>query len=123
MYNSQFEGKPSLLVKIYGMFEIKMFNKEIYYFIVMENLLLGMNTNENKLKIYDLKGSKINRFKFKNEGVLLDTNFKIDRNSEPIAINKDNYRYIESCLKNDCEFLSSKNVNVIDYSVLLIIDY
>jgi len=47
-----------LLSKIFGVFEVK-FNREKRFFIAMENVKLGMNT-EN-IRIYDLKGSLINR--------------------------------------------------------------
>lgn len=78
-------NKPSLLAKIYGMFEVKLLNKEVCYYIVMENLLMNMNPN---VDIYDLKGSQCNRFLKKAGGALLDTNFLIDRNSEPILVEK-----------------------------------
>lgn len=50
----------------------------------------------------------------------MDTNFRIDKNSEPIPVHKDSFRHIDRAFHNDCKFLS--NNNVIDYSVLFIID-
>lgn len=47
----------------------------------MENLFYGIN--KEFISIYDLKGSKINRF-LKDGDVGLDTNFIIDFNSEPL---------------------------------------
>ena len=85
-----FDNKPSLLSKIYGMFEVK--DKTTEYYIVMENLLFGMGDD---LKIYDLKGSETNRWETKKKGVLLDTNFKVDRNSQPIPIFKEHHPYID----------------------------
>ncbi|CAD8192899.1 unnamed protein product [Paramecium octaurelia] len=74
----------------------------------------------SNLLVYDLKGSETNRLEKKKKGVLLDTNFRIDRNSEPIPILKENYRYNDRAFQIDCKFLNKQNV--IDYSLLLIID-
>lgn len=91
MYKHFYESKPSLLSKIFGMFEIRD-RGSTEYFLVMENLYFGMGDSSNLL-VYDLKGSETNRLEKKKKGVLLDTNFRIDRNSEPIPIVKENYRY------------------------------
>ena len=37
--------KPSLLAKIYGLYEIKLYNKDILFCIVMENIMMNMNPN------------------------------------------------------------------------------
>ena len=52
----------------------------------MNNLYFGLNSKD--LKTYDLKGSERNRFiSFPKKGdTLQDTNFKIDRNGEPIPV-------------------------------------
>ena len=71
----------------------------------MENLYNG--TSSDKLT-YDLKGSDIRRFNKKGTGTLLDTNFRIDRNGEPLPINTEyfsNYLYIYIYQK----FISNKN--------------
>lgn len=78
------ESKPSLLTKIFGMFEIRD-RGSVEYYLVMENLLYGMG-DANNLSVYDLKGSETNRWEKKKKGVLLDTNFRIDRNAEPIPL-------------------------------------
>jgi len=83
--------KPSLLSKIYGMFEIRDRGTTEYY-LVMENLFYGMGDPKD-LTVYDLKGSETNRWEKKKKGVLLDTNFRIDRNAEPIPIFKENFRF------------------------------
>ncbi len=44
------EGKPSLLCKVLGMFEVN----ESGYYLEMENLYLGMS---QEVSTYDLKGS------------------------------------------------------------------
>ena len=87
MSKSHFENQPSLLVKIYGMFKIEMKNQN-YFFLAMENLWFGLDM-ENQ-KTYDLKGSAANRFVKNDQNVvLLDTNFKLDRNSEPIPLKRE----------------------------------
>lgn len=42
--------------------------------------------NLKDLLVYDLKGSELNRWEKKVNKVLLDTNFILDRNSEPIVL-------------------------------------
>jgi len=45
--------------------------------------------------VYDLKGSETNRWETRKKKVLLDTNFKLDRNGEPIPVFKDHFRQID----------------------------
>ncbi len=92
MWRLTYESKPSLLGKILGMFEIREKNTSGFY-LVMENLYMGMG-NINDLKVYDLKGSETNRWETKKKKVLLDTNFKVDRNSEPLPIARENFWFI-----------------------------
>lgn len=82
LYSNIFEQKPSVLNKIYGMFTIKN-SRGTTYFIAMENLFWGL---EGELTVYDLKGSKAKRWNRKNLKTLLDTNYIIDRNGEPLPI-------------------------------------
>ncbi len=91
MWRLIYESKPSLLSKIYGMFEIREKNG-IGYYLVMENIFNGMNPDAEG---YDLKGSETNRWETTQKNVLLDTNFKLDRNGEPIAVLKEHFRYID----------------------------
>lgn len=86
-----YENKPSLLGKIYGLFEVKD-KGGVAFYLVMEYLFLGMPQD---VTIYDLKGSETNRWVKGKKGVLLDTNFRIDRNAEPIPIEKEHYRFID----------------------------
>jgi hypothetical protein len=92
MWRLTYESKPSLLVKILGMFEIREKNS-IGYYLVMENLFMGMSPTV-ELKVYDLKGSETNRWETKKKKVLLDTNFKVDRNGEPLSIARENFWFI-----------------------------
>jgi len=126
-----FHKMPSALAKILGAYKIKIkshkTNKmENYYMILMENLFYGKNENETKntIKSYDLKGSKSNRYiaikDQKPNQVLPDTNFKIDFNGEPIVLEKNMSELLKAAIHNDSLILSK--MNVIDYSLLLIID-
>src|SRR5690606_9296018 len=65
-FKYQFEcfskGKPTVLAKTLGMFEVQC-EKNTSYWIAMENLFFGMDPD---VKIYDLKGSELNRLVSKN---------------------------------------------------------
>jgi hypothetical protein len=74
MFKHSYENKPSVLIKIFGMFEKKNKNGNVYY-IVMENLFYGM---PGERTVYDLKGSEAKRWNKKGGSTLLDTNFIID---------------------------------------------
>ena len=111
--------QSSLLMKIYGVYEI-LDEKRSRYFIAMENLFFGMGTT---IKVYDLKGSELNRYVQKKEdakATLLDTNYKLDRNGEPLPIKSEFYEFINKAIINDTEFLASQNK--MDYSLLLMYD-
>jgi len=117
--SSSTDKQMSLLMKIYGAYEIHD-EKKTRYFIAMENLFFGMGPN---VRVYDLKGSEVNRYITKKEDektTLLDTNFKVDRNGAPIPIKAENYAFIERAIKNDSEFLASQRK--VDYSLLLMFD-
>ncbi|CAD8079942.1 unnamed protein product [Paramecium sonneborni] len=114
-YESQ---KPSLLCKIFGMYEIRDKGNPEFY-LIMENLYYGIG-NPKDLVVYDLKGSETNRWEKKVNKVLLDTNFVIDRNAEPILLQNDCYIYNDKAFQSDCKFLLRKQI--VDYSLLLIIN-
>lgn len=120
MYKIKFNQKKSLLSKLFGMFEIHI-DSDRFCVIAMENLFFGME-NLPSLKIYDLKGSETNRYiaNAKKDQVLLDTNFRIDQNGEPLSLKIEFHETLIKALKNDTKFLSSHNL--VDYSLLLIID-
>ena len=132
-----FEKRPTLFAKIFGAFHIKIKNpkekEKNYYLIYMENIYYNIltknnfdnfNTLESNLRVYDLKGSKINRYiepKNKKKGkILLDTNFLEDMKGEPLFLDFDNYKMIKRALINDCIFL--KKEEIIDYSLLIIFE-
>ena len=126
-----FHKMPSALAKILGAYKIKIkyhkTNKiDNYYIILMENLFYGKSEDETKntIKSYDLKGSRSNRYipikELKPNQVLPDTNFKIDFNGEPIVLEKNMCELLKAAIHNDSLILSK--MNVVDYSLLLIID-
>lgn len=125
-----FHKMPSALAKILGAYKVKIKsvrNKpENFYIILMENLFYGKSENETKntIKSYDLKGSRSNRYipikDLKPNQVLPDTNYKIDFNGEPIVLEKNMCDLLKAAIHNDSLILSK--MNVVDYSLLLIID-
>lgn len=118
-YTSQVKRQPSLLVKIYGLYEIRIAGKDPTYHIVMENAFVDLNIHDKFIKIYDLKGSETNRLATSGE-VLLDTNFKIDRNGEPIIVHADSYGKISHAIDHDSELLMKQKI--VDYSLLLVVN-
>ena len=132
-----FEKKPTLFAKTLGAFHIKVkvpkekeknyyliYMENIYYNILSRNNLDNFNTPESNLRVYDLKGSKINRYiraKDKKKGkTLLDTNFLEDMGGEPLFLDFDNYKFLRRALINDTLFL--KKEGIIDYSLLIIFE-
>ena len=110
-------SKPSVLNKIYGMFEV-ITQKGSTYYVAMENIFYGMNGD---LLTYDLKGSEKKRWNRKSGSkTFFDTNFRIDRNGEPMAINSPYFKKVSEAFKEDSEFLYQ--CGVVDYSLLLVID-
>ena len=82
------------------------------------------NSPESSIRVYDLKGSNINRYINKNMRkpgkVLLDTNFLVDFNKEPVFIDSNVYERLKIALYNDTMYL--KKLEVVDYSLLIIFD-
>jgi len=120
IWETYYKSKPSLLAKIFGMYEIISDKKSTYY-IAMENLFFGLNP---KIKVYDLKGSELNRFVskgiFEENKTLLDTDFKIERNGEPLPVKAEYYEFLNQGVINDTNLLCK--FEVVDYSLLLIVD-
>jgi len=111
---------PSILVRILGLYRVKVDNSVSYDIMIMENLCLGITPNI----VYDLKGSKKRRYVKKEERVggrvLLDTNFKEDHCGEPLILDDESGSYLKKSIHNDTLLLSK--MNVIDYSLLAVID-
>jgi len=72
-------GKDTMLAKIFGIYEVSVKGK-VYKCVVMQNIFFGLQTIT---KVYDLKGSEVNRLNMPPEGAKSytgqDTNFKIDK--------------------------------------------
>ena len=128
-----FHNMPSLLMKILGVYKIKIKKQdenkcvvENYYLMMMENLNYGFNFKEDKILSYDLKGSTINRYIKKKEKieknnvVLLDSNFKEDFKCEPIPLESDLFGLLLLSVYNDTLFLFK--MGIVDYSLLLYIN-
>ena len=112
-------GASSLLIKIFGVYEI-VSEKRSKYLFAMENLFLGMSPD---VKVYDLKGSQMSRYTVKKgeeRTTLLDTNYKIDRNGEPLPIKAESYKLIDEAINKDTHFLAKQKK--MDYSLLVIYD-
>lgn len=120
LWKSNCKKRPSILTKIFGLYEVKLKDSRFYY-ICMQNLFFGLEKHA-ELRVYDLKGSETNRYvekKRKNQ-TLLDTNFKIDQNGEPFAIKAADKKYLDVAFENDTRFL--KKHRLVDYSLLLIVE-
>lgn len=121
-YMFNIHGKPSVLTKIYGIYEIQIEKRTPVHIIAMENLFFGMENSD--LTVYDLKGSPLSRFvskgTFNESRTYLDTDYKLSRNGEPLPIQAEDMEYLEKAIKSDTSFLAS--LKLIDYSMLLIID-
>lgn len=120
---SFFNHYPTALAKILGAYRIKIRNRtknetKVVYYFLQENLFI--NPKPGKQLIYDLKGSKRNRWASLNKSVHLDTNFLFDFNSMPLTLDYAMKNIMNKCFINDSIFLSKWSI--VDYSVLLIIN-
>lgn len=101
-------GRDTLLAKIFGIYEVTIKGK-IYKCVVMQNIFFGLQSVD---KVYDLKGSEVNRLNMPPEGAKSstgqDTNFKIDKEGEPYIIKAHEYNRIISVLEEDSAFLKAK---------------
>lgn len=75
-----FRDVLNIVYKLYKQRNDKVFT----YWIAMENIFHGMSAD---VITYDLKGSELKRWNKKTgRQTLLDTNYRIDRNGEPLPI-------------------------------------
>ena len=111
---------PSILVRNLGMYKVKIGHSPASEISVMENLCNELSPTV----VYDLKGSVKRRYVKKEERVngrvLLDTNFKEDRNGTPLILDEESGTYLHKSIHNDTLLLAK--MNVMDYSLLAIID-
>lgn len=115
-----FSNKESFLSNILGMIEIKVGKEEKKYMMIMENITYGLKMNEF-IKVFDLKGSKMNRFRKMNirTKTNLDTNYLLERNGDPIVVQMPQGIDFFKVLERDLAFLRDKEV--VDYSLLLVV--
>ena len=160
LFEKEKKKQETFMAKILAMFQIQINDKK-YYYILMENIFFGIEKDQ-KVQVYDLKGSQLNRLvigkenansnnnqqqqQSSNQGqgvinseeninyvqqtndnleisqktesninsngnesqVLQDTNFKIERNGQPVHINIKDLQVIIRGLKDDTSFLSDK---------------
>ncbi|KAF8946973.1 1-phosphatidylinositol-3-phosphate 5-kinase [Haplosporangium gracile] len=119
IYNKQ----PTVLAKIFGFYRVgykhgalgRSMNMDV---LIMENLFY----DRKNLQIYDLKGSRRNRFvqpSGKENEVLLDENFIEYMSESPFFIREHAKMQLHQSLFNDSQFL--QRFNIMDYSLLVAI--
>ena len=120
--NALFHQVPTILGKIFGVYTIKITKAgsgktTTQNLVVMENLFYNKNIN----KIYDLKGSRRNRYVDPDSpGVLLDQNLLQVMFTTPICVDQLSKIKLQASIWNDTLFLSS--LGVMDYSLVIGID-
>ncbi|KAF9918276.1 1-phosphatidylinositol-3-phosphate 5-kinase [Lobosporangium transversale] len=121
MQNAFFHKQPTVLAKIFGFYRVgykhgalgRSMNMDV---LVMENLFY----DRKKLKIFDLKGSRRNRYVHpsgKENEVLLDENFSEFMSESPFFIREHAKLQLSKSLQHDCQFL--QRFNIMDYSLLV----
>ena len=115
-----FHGVPSVIAKMFGLFQITIKNPGSgmdfsYYLLVMENLFYESNPNRR----FDLKGSMRNR-KIESTGqpdeVLLDENLVETIFESPLFVREHARKLIQASVWNDTMWLCKQNV--MDYSLM-----
>ena len=121
-----FHDLPSVLVKIFGFYQIQVKNSlpnsKSYTMdiLIMENLFYDRKID----RIFDLKGSMRNRHveqTGKENEVLLDENMVEYIYESPLFIKENDKRLLRASLWNDTLFL--EKMNVMDYSLVVGIDH
>lgn len=121
-----FHDLPSVLVKIFGFYQIQVkntvSNAKSYTMdiLIMENLFYDKKID----RIFDLKGSMRNRHveqTGKENEVLLDENMVEYIYESPLFVKENDKRLLRASLWNDTLFL--EKMNVMDYSLVVGIDH
>ncbi|GAV30537.1 hypothetical protein PMKS-004051 [Pichia membranifaciens] len=121
-----FHDLPSVLVKIFGFYQIQVkntvSNAKSYTMdiLIMENLFYDRKID----RIFDLKGSMRNRHveqTGKENEVLLDENMVEYIYESPLFVKENDKRLLRASLWNDTLFL--EKMNVMDYSLVVGIDH
>jgi len=117
-----FSANPSsLLARIYGVYTVKMRDYNEVYLILMGNCLKFENKYDIT-RIYDLKGSKTNRYVQTDSALssttLKDVNFvQNKRYQQEVNLKQEDVGELFAVLRKDSEMLASHDI--MDYSVLL----
>lgn len=117
-------GRPSLLAKLFGFYQISLKNpmasKSVKMnLLVMENLLYDRKFSH----VYDLKGLTRNRMvqrTGRENEVLLDENLVQASHTEPYYLREHSKRILRAAIWSDTEFLAG--ANVMDYSMVVGVD-
>eukprot|EP01114_Cavostelium_apophysatum_P008563 TRINITY_DN2112_c0_g1_i1.p1 TRINITY_DN2112_c0_g1~~TRINITY_DN2112_c0_g1_i1.p1 ORF type:complete len:696 (+),score=193.16 TRINITY_DN2112_c0_g1_i1:2118-4205(+) len=114
--NTLFQQVSSVLAKIYGVYtlrsECQNGHRDVKHIVVMENLFYKTDMTQ----IYDLKGSKRNRY-ITEGSVLLDENLLEVMYTSPLWLDGPSKTALQAALWNDSLFLSS--LGVMDYSLVV----
>ncbi|KAG0346509.1 1-phosphatidylinositol-3-phosphate 5-kinase [Podila humilis] len=121
MHQAIYQKRPTVLAKIFGFYRVgykygalgRSMNMDV---LIMENLFY----DRKNLQIYDLKGSRRNRFvqpSGKENEVLLDENFIEFMSEAPCFIREHAKLQLSESLANDSLFL--QQFNIMDYSLLV----
>ncbi|KAG0032875.1 1-phosphatidylinositol-3-phosphate 5-kinase [Podila clonocystis] len=121
MHQAIYQKRPTVLAKIFGFYRVgykhgalgRSMNMDV---LIMENLFY----DRKNLQIYDLKGSRRNRFvqpSGKENEVLLDENFVEFMSESPFFIREHAKLQLSESLANDSLFL--QQFNIMDYSLLV----
>eukprot|EP01105_Mastigella_eilhardi_P023179 TRINITY_DN5802_c0_g1_i7.p1 TRINITY_DN5802_c0_g1~~TRINITY_DN5802_c0_g1_i7.p1 ORF type:complete len:1326 (+),score=337.64 TRINITY_DN5802_c0_g1_i7:205-4182(+) len=104
---------PSLLVRIVGVYRVKLGKVFKYDLLVMENIFFGRTVK----CVYDLKGSQYGRYERDPRSVQLDGNLVQGLHESPLCIDVGSKQELSVCLRNDTHFLAS--LALMDYSLLV----
>ena len=120
VFSSVCSNKETFLSRVLSLVEIKVGKEEKKYLTIIEGITFGMKLNEF-VRIYDLKGSKMNRFRKSNirTKTNLDTNYLLERNGDPIVLQMPVGMDFFATLERDVNFL--KDRDIVDYSLLLVL--
>mmetsp|Transcript_14110 Transcript_14110/g.21424 ORF Transcript_14110/g.21424 Transcript_14110/m.21424 type:complete len:497 (+) Transcript_14110:115-1605(+) len=116
-YQHVMKNPNTLLCRFYGMHRVRPAGRlRAFHFLIMESVF---NTDLEINQIFDLKGSKVNRFAKRGESVFKDIDFL--ENNFSFQLNNDTATKLKNVITKDAEFL--KEQQLMDYSLLVGIHY
>jgi hypothetical protein len=124
-YFNYFEKNPnSFIARIYGVFTVKMSGHAPIHLMMLAHTL-RIPSMDRVLRIYDIKGSTVNReVKIKKHTsrtkTLKDVNFMKLKKTEPLNLAEIDLLFVTKQLAKDTEFLKSQGI--MDYSLLLAVE-